>query len=76
MWNALPLEPDMNDNFTAREEQALRAALARGETVRCPRCGIPLVQTPIPPRREVAYVRDRVLFQCVSCRLKGVVDRG
>ena len=65
-----------SDNFTKEEERALRRELARGDPLSCPRCGGPLDQTRIPPRRAVAYVRYRVLIQCGACRLKGVMDRG
>lgn len=65
----------MADNFTAEEARFLRLALSRGEEPRCPRCGGPLDPTPLPPRRDVAYVRNRLLLQCSACKLKGVVDR-
>lgn len=65
----------MRENYTAGEEKRLRDAVARGEIPRCPRCGGLLEQAPIPPRRDVAYVRDRVVLQCVSCGRKAVVDR-
>jgi len=68
-------EDAMRETFTAEEEESLRDAVVRGESPRCPRCGGLLDRTPIPPRPDVAYVRDRVLLQCVSCGLKTVVDR-
>ena len=64
----------MPDNFTAEEVRSLRRALIRGEAPRCPRCDGALDSTPVPPRRDVAYVRDRALLQCSAYRLKGVVD--
>ncbi|MGW8265451.1 MAG: hypothetical protein ACWGSQ_03735 [Longimicrobiales bacterium] len=65
----------MADNFTVAEERSLRRAILREGDPPCPRCGGRLDLTRVPPRPEVAYVRDRVLIQCSSCKLKGVVDR-
>jgi hypothetical protein len=65
----------VKDNFTIEEEQRLREALIRGETPVCPRCRGALELTPILPTPDVAYVRNRVLMQCGTCGLKGVVDR-
>lgn len=65
----------MADNFTVDEERSLLQMFRRKETPSCPRCGGGLDLTHIPPKPEVAYVRDRVLIQCSHCRLKGVVDR-
>lgn len=65
----------MRDNFTVEEERCLREAILGGETPSCPRCLRVLQLTPIGPRLEVAYVRDRVRVQCGACGLKGVVER-
>jgi len=65
----------MTENFTRDELATLQRALGREAAPRCPRCGGVVELTAIPPKPSVAYVRDRVLFQCRSCRLKGVTDR-
>jgi len=61
-------------NFTAQETRSLERSFAAGEMSPCPRCGNPLDQTPVLPSPEVAYVRNRVLIQCLHCRLKGVLE--
>ena len=64
----------MNGRASPQEEKALRDDLRRGETPGCPRCGTPLVGTPVPPRRDVSYVRDRVILDCSSCGFRVVLD--
>ena len=46
----------------------------RGGGSSCPRCKIPLRTTMIPPRQDVAYVRNRVLIECDRCGLKEALD--
>jgi hypothetical protein len=57
------------------EEARLRQALAAGEEPLCPHCGSPMAVVPVPPRADVAYVRDRVLLLCSSCSFRAAVDR-
>jgi hypothetical protein len=56
------------------EEKALQEEVRRG-TASCPRCGTLLNLTSIPPRSDVAYVRNRVLLECDGCGLKAAIDR-
>ena len=65
----------MQDNFSAEEERQLWEQLAEGGQPSCPRCNGALEITPVGPRPDVAYVRNRLLLQCSACRLKGVLDR-
>lgn len=57
------------------EEEALREQLAEGGSPECPRCGTPLRLTPVPPRSDVSYVRNRILLECASCDFRVVLDR-
>ena len=60
--------------LSPEEEQALRKEVKEGAAT-CPRCGEPLTITPIPPRSDVSYVRNRVLLECARCLLRVAVDR-
>jgi len=60
--------------FTARERKALERALARGDAPPCPACGTALSQRPVPPSKQVSYVRRRVWLLCPSCKRTGAVD--
>ena len=64
----------MTENLTASEEAALRGKLRTGGMPDCPRCGIRLQATPVPPRSDISYVRHRVLLACDSCGLKVSLD--
>jgi hypothetical protein len=65
---------EMAENSTPREERTLQEQLKSG-TVECPRCGSLLTITPVQPRPDVAYVRDRAVLSCSECHFKAVVDR-
>jgi len=65
----------MKKGVTAEEETSLKQELAEGKEPRCPRCEEFMRSTPIRPRSDVAYVRDRVLLECRPCALRLVVDR-
>lgn len=65
----------MQGNFSAEEERQLGEQLAQDSQPSCPRCEGVLNLTPVGPRPDVAYVRNRLLIQCSACKLKGVVDR-
>jgi hypothetical protein len=58
-----------------REEEKVKNVLRNGHQPECPRCGTPLQITPVPPRPDVSYVRDRVLLTCGPCDLTVAVDR-
>ena len=65
----------MREPFSAHEVRALFAALDGDRPLRCPRCSTPLDRHPVPPRRDVSYVRDRVWLVCPGCQATGVLDR-
>ncbi len=65
----------MHDLFTQDELRALAAALGGGRPLTCPRCATPLDRRPVPPRRDVPYVRDRLWLVCPACHSTGVLDR-
>ena len=65
----------MQGNFSADERRQLWEKLGQGSQPCCPRCGGALDLTPVGPRPDVAYVRNRLLIQCSDCKLKAVVDR-
>ena len=60
---------------TRQEEESLRKQLKKGTHPECPRCGCRLQVTPVRPRTDVAYVRDRVLLACNPCGLNVALDR-
>jgi hypothetical protein len=64
----------MKGSATPQEEKALRDDMRRGETPGCPHCGTRLTGTPVPPRPDVSYVRDRVILNCSSCDFRVVLD--
>ena len=64
----------MARNLNPTEEQALREQVREG-AANCPHCGSVLTITPIPPRSDVAYVRNRVLLTCSDCGIKVALDR-
>jgi ribosomal protein S27AE len=60
--------------YTPAERHALERGVALGN-LGCPRCGSPLEMRDVPPRSEVAYVRDRVWLTCGPCGASAVLDR-
>jgi transcription elongation factor Elf1 len=68
------VEREMTKDSSSREEGSLREQLKQG-TANCPRCGATLEITPVQPRPDVAYVRNRALLSCLRCDFKAVVDR-
>jgi hypothetical protein len=69
------MDRQMQGNFSAAEERQLWERLAQGSQPSCPRCDGALDLTPVGPRPDVGYVRNRLLIQCSACKLRGVVDR-
>jgi ribosomal protein S27AE len=65
----------MQDGYTDDEIRLLGAALAEGSPPECPRCGATLDRRPVPPRRDVSYVRDRLWLVCPRCHRTVVLDR-
>ena len=60
---------------TPEEEAVLRSKIAGGGLLTCPRCHAPLTTIPVPPRSDVAYVRNRVVLSCESCGFRVALDR-
>ncbi len=55
-------------HYTAQEKQALWRQVAQGrDALSCPRCGATCAVVRGEPRRDVSYVRDRVVVRCASC---------
>ena len=65
----------MGESFTDDETRRLTRALLAGGRLLCPRCGVPLDRTPVPPRRDLSYVRDRMWLVCPRCHRTAVLDR-
>lgn len=65
----------MRESYSAEEARALAAALDGGRPLLCPRCATPLDRRPVPTRRDVPYVRDRIWLVCPRCHSTGVLDR-
>ena len=63
------------DPANPSEEAALRTRLKEGKTPACPRCRATLRTIPVPPRSDVAYVRNRILLECDSCQFRVALDR-
>lgn len=61
--------------YSAEEQRAILRALRERRPSVCPSCGQPLTPTAVPPKPEVAYVRDRIWILCGSCGRSLVVDR-
>jgi DNA-directed RNA polymerase subunit RPC12/RpoP len=61
--------------FSRDERRRLLEEMAGGRPVRCPRCGGALERTDVPPRGDVAYVRDRVWLLCAECSRTVVLDQ-
>lgn len=54
--------------YTADEKRRLAEEIGRGETApACPVCGTRCVLVKSEPRRDVAYVRNRLLVRCAKC---------
>ena len=55
-------------HFTAEEKRELWARISRGGVApSCPRCAATCSVIRAEPRRDVSYVRDRVVVRCASC---------
>lgn len=65
----------MNQPFPPAAIAALERALREGGALDCPDCAVPLDRRPVPPRRDVSYVRDRVWLVCSRCASTVVLDR-
>lgn len=66
----------MDVHFTAAEETEIMEALRRkGKPPPCPRCRVRMDRQAVPPRTEVAYVRERIWLVCGGCRRSVVLDR-
>jgi hypothetical protein len=65
----------MSEAASAREERELREDIQKGRPLSCPRCHAPLRSTPVPPRSDVSYVRNRVLLECELCDFLVALDK-
>ena len=65
----------MPDAYTHEETHALGVAMGEGRPLECPRCAVPLDRRPVPPRRDVSYVRDRLWLVCPTCHRSAVLAR-
>jgi hypothetical protein len=65
----------MPESFSPEEVAALVQHLLADEDILCPRCDLRLDRRPIPPRRDVSYVRRREWVGCPSCHRNAVLDR-
>lgn len=65
----------MAEPFEPHEIERIRAALADGSELSCPRCGGPFDRTDVPPRNDVPYVRERLWLICTACGPGLVMDR-
>jgi hypothetical protein len=69
-------EADSRRLFSRAEEALIRRAVALdGAPLSCPRCDGGLDARAVPPRPDVAYVRDRILLVCNGCGRSLVLDR-
>lgn len=71
-----PTEPIryMVDNFTPEEEGNLERRAGDPDPPACPRCGSPMVRRRVSPRKDVSYVRRRILLVCSGCGRSAAVD--
>jgi hypothetical protein len=61
--------------FTRDQLTTLAEVVRKGGHPACPACAVPLDEQAVPPRADVAYVRDRVWLVCPSCHRTAVLDR-
>lgn len=60
--------------YSPAQRRALAEAARKGEPLRCPECGRELIRDAVRPRRDVSYVRRRLLLVCPGCRRAAAVD--
>lgn len=62
--------------FNRAEEALIRNSVHQAmQSISCPRCGDGMELQAVPPRPDVAYVRDRLLLVCSGCGRSLVMDR-
>lgn len=64
----------MAETWTAAERRALAAEIGSGGTPACPACGGALARHDVAPKRELPYVRRRLLLICTRCKRSASVD--
>ena len=69
-----PQEMAKSRGYTAQQKQDLANSFYEQKTLTCPECDILMDHLNIPPRSDVAYVRDRTLLTCPSCQRTLIVD--
>lgn len=65
----------MSRGYSSDEKEDLARDLVRKGEAECPRCGVAVERRSVPPRSEVAYVRDRIWVVCSECGASAVFDR-
>lgn len=62
-------------HYTAQEKDELWGQVAQGrDAPSCPRCGAVCSVIRTGPRRDVSYVRERVVARCASCGCGGALE--
>ena len=64
----------MSPGYSPAQRRALAEAARNGEPLRCPACGSDLIREEVQPRRDVPYVRRRLLLVCPGCKRAAAVD--
>ncbi len=64
----------MSPSYSPAQRRALAEALRTGERLLCPACGAALARHEVAPKRELPYVRRRVLLICPACKRSAAVD--
>jgi len=64
----------VNAGYSPAQRRAMAEAARKGEPLRCPVCGGDLIREEVQPRRDVPYVRRRLLLFCPACRRAAAVD--
>jgi hypothetical protein len=64
----------MAAGYTREQRATLERAVRQGEALCCPVCGERVAESRLAPRRDVAYVRQRVWLLCSGCRRSATLD--
>jgi hypothetical protein len=64
----------MSETYSREQRGEIERSVRAGRSADCPACGERLVESHVPLRRDVAYVRRRMLLLCPGCRRSASVD--